>query len=223
MRKLLYLIGLLFIASIVFMACNNDEPEIYVPNNDEGIVINGIRWATRNVNVPGTFTNRPEDAGMLFQWNRRQGWTSTGEVTDWNNSNPTGTNWESENDPCPPGWRVPTEEELKSLAFYAPSIGATLNGAAGRIFGTAPNHIFLPAAGWRFSFENGVLSDAGMSGVYWSSTQSERDTNARLFRFSSARISFNPNENSSRNMPISIKGIGSTSRASASSVRCVAE
>ena len=38
---------------------------------DEGVVINGIRWATRNLATQGTFVNNPEDIGGLFQWGRK--------------------------------------------------------------------------------------------------------------------------------------------------------
>jgi len=37
----------------------------------EGIVINGIRWATCNLGEDGEFVANPEDYGALFQWGRR--------------------------------------------------------------------------------------------------------------------------------------------------------
>ena len=37
---------------------------------DEGITINGVKWATRNVGTPGRFVERPQDLGTLFQWGR---------------------------------------------------------------------------------------------------------------------------------------------------------
>jgi len=40
---------------------------------ETGVVINGVKWATRNVDKPGTFVANPEDFGMLYQWNRRVG------------------------------------------------------------------------------------------------------------------------------------------------------
>ena len=135
---------------------------------DTGVVINGIRWATRNVNTPGTFVANPENAGMLFQWNRKTAWTATNDVTGWDSSIPDGVTWESENDPCPPGWRVPTEAEFYSLKNTI-SIWTTKNGVNGRLFGTAPNQLFLPAAGWRDSV--GEFRFANTHGGYWSSTQ----------------------------------------------------
>ena len=41
------------------------------------VTINGIRWATRNVDMPGTFVANREDAGMFFQRHKRVGWSST--------------------------------------------------------------------------------------------------------------------------------------------------
>ena len=136
---------------------------------DPGVTINGITWATRNVDAPGTFAANPEDAGMLFQWNRRKGWNAVDEfVESWDNSYSTGTEWYAENDPCPQGWRVPTEIEL-DLLIGAGHIWTTLNDINGRTFGTYPNQIFLPVAGWR-SGGSGVLKN-GTWGNYQSSAQ----------------------------------------------------
>ena len=52
--------------------------------HDYGVLINGVRWATRNVDTPDTFAENPESAGMLFQWNRRKGWNAADEeVENW--------------------------------------------------------------------------------------------------------------------------------------------
>ena len=137
-----------------------------------GVVINGIRWATRNVDAPGTFAENPEDAGMFFQWNRRVGWISALENSDggrgWNRSTPTGTTWTVGNNPCPTGWRIPTQAEITNLENQ-PNIWIQRNGVNGRLFGSSPNQIFLPAAG-RFNI-NGTLQNVGTSGGYWSSTR----------------------------------------------------
>ena len=139
--------------------------------HDEGVVINGVRWATRNVDAPGTFAKTPESWGMFFQWNRKKGWnTIDEEVEDWDSSFPTGTEWYAENDPCPQGWRVPTVDELRSLQ-NAGSIWTVQNGVNGRLFGTAPYQIFLPTVGLRCEHTGTLnLSVAGKRGWYWSST-----------------------------------------------------
>ena len=138
---------------------------------DIGVTINGITWATRNVDAPGTFAANPEDAGMFFQWNRRKGWNATDEeVEGWDNSYSTGTEWYAkENDPCPKGWRVPTTDELR-LLINAGSEWIIQNGVNGRIFGTVPNQIFIPTAGAARG-TNGEFIYINEWGFYWSDTQ----------------------------------------------------
>ena len=140
---------------------------------DEGVVIDGIKWATRNVDAPGTFSSAPEKGGMFYQWNRQEGWSitdprvnSNGETYWYSNRTDSEDEW-TDKDPCPAGWRVPTEAELRSLND-AGSTWTTRSGVSGRLFGTSPNQIFLPAVGYRSS--NGALN-ASVNGSYWSSTR----------------------------------------------------
>ena len=167
----------------------------------DGAFIGNAIWARYNVGAPGTFVDNQEDAGMLFQWNRRYGWAATGTVTGWNSSTPTGTEWRPVNSPCPAGWRLPTNAELNALGVGA---WATENGVSGRRFSAAGGHtIFLPAAGYR-SAENGALSNAGTHGFYWSGTQLS-ETLARGVGFDSSNTL-----------------LRSGTRAQGFSVRCVA-
>lgn len=113
--------------------------------SDIGIIINGTRWATRNVDTSGTFTRHPENFGRHFTWEQAQ-------------------------NACPRGWRLPTANELESLSSAGSAWGATRNGVNGRIFGVPPNQIFIPAAGW--IGWNIALSDfVGVGGTYWSGTK----------------------------------------------------
>ena len=172
------------------------------------ILIDSVKWATRNVGAPGTFTAKPEDAGMFYQWNRKIGWSATNPMinsnggTAWDSSYPVGNTWEKANDPCPPGWRVPTHSELQSLA-NAGSRWTAQNGVNGRIFGSDEPRLFLPAAGYRF-FSTGHLLYQGENGYYWNSTASS--TTAWYLHF------YNINATMS-----------STDRTYGFSVRCVLE
>jgi uncharacterized protein (TIGR02145 family) len=169
----------------------------------DGAFIGGAIWARYNVGEPGTFAENQEDAGMLFQWNRRQGWVATGSVTGWNSSVPTGAEWRTLNSPCPTGWRLPTSAELTALGNTT-GTWTTENGVHGRRFTAAGGHnLFLPAAGLR-SGSNGELRDAGTLGLYWSSVQASNEL-ARGLRFNDSGV-----------LPL----VGN--RADGHSVRCVA-
>jgi uncharacterized protein (TIGR02145 family) len=176
---------------------------VYVvsPTFDYGINIGTVRWATRNVDKPGTFAPKPEDVGLFYQWNKN----TSGWEADWNGND--AETWQSENDPCPAGWRVPTEEELISLrtSDRAWSANWENTGINGRIFGNVNNPIFLPGAGFR-DFSNGVISNVGSQGYYWSATTQASSVRANFF-----------------NITGSTAGTGSSYRANGFSIRCVAE
>ena len=191
------------LCATLFVSCDNDDP---TPEPEpQGVLINGVRWATSNVDAPGTFAATPESRGMLFQWGSRRAWNTTDpEISgDWPFS-PSGTTWVREDDPCPPGWRIPTEDQLRSL-YDAGSIWTTRYGVYGRLFGTAPHQIFLPAAGRRLGLFGGSLSFVHRAGHYWSNTQIS-STSAMGLRFDSGETS-----------------VTNAGRRDANSIRCVAE
>jgi len=47
------------------------ECVVTVTQSETGIVINGVKWATRNLASHGKFVEKPEDYGALFQWGRK--------------------------------------------------------------------------------------------------------------------------------------------------------
>lgn len=152
---------------------NSKLASCFVTVYDSGVVINGVRWATRNVADPGVFANNSEDAGMFYQWNRKKAWATTGTVKSWNVLSPTTSIWEDVNDPSPTGWRIPTLAEIQSLVDQTKVTNewTTQNGVNGRRFTdriTGAN-IFLPAFGWRD--DKGVLIHSDLDGRYWSSTR----------------------------------------------------
>ena len=105
-----------------------------------GVVINGVRWATRNVGTFGTLAAQVEDFGGRFTWEQAQR-------------------------ACPNGWRIPHADDIYAL-INTNSYWIVRNGVNGRLFGTAPYQIFLPAAGWRDTER--AFHDVGELGVYWS-------------------------------------------------------
>ena len=145
---------------------------------DEGVEINGVIWATRNIDVSGTFAATPQDYGKLYQWNK---------TTAWDHSHTLPKGWDDdrysesdtwENNVCPTGWRVPTKDEFNKLLEADYTVRIKYNDywydpkddtPYGFIFGTAPDTIFLPMGGMRNSFD-GFIFMPSMKGFYWSST-----------------------------------------------------
>ena len=139
--------------------------------SEQGVTINGVKWATRNVANSGVFAASPEDAGMFYQWNRNVAWASTGCVTNWDCSVPDGgIIWRKAENPCPEGWRVPSQDDMQKL-FCSCKVSnewtteKDVNGCK-FIDKATGNSIFLPAAGFRLS--DGALNYAGSIGYYWS-------------------------------------------------------
>ena len=157
------------------------------------VMINGVKWATCNVAAPGFFAAKPEDAGMFYQWNRRKAWPTTGDITGWDNSYPTGYTWEKSNDPSPAGWRVPTLDEIQKL-FDTDNVSnewTNENGVNGKKFTdkVTKNTLFLPAAGQRISYgQDGRLDYVGDYGFYWSSTTPLSGNHAYALGFDSDNV-----------------------------------
>ncbi len=167
----------------------NFKLKVDVPPPPECVEINGVCWATRNVDAPGTFTKNPEDTGMLYQWNSSIGWSATdplvasdGSTWDdsWNGNN--ATTWEIANNVCPAGFRVPTSAEIQ-LLINSSSQWVTENGVNGMLFGSGSNTIFVPTTLYRLPQSTLVTGLVNYSGFYWSSDL--QGNNARQLYISS--------------------------------------
>lgn len=178
-------------------------------SEDEGVVIDGIKWATRNVHSPGTFAATSSSEGLLYQWNRKTGWNTTemmigGTFQDPYRKWPTGVSiaseWESSNNPCPKGWRLPTRQELESLSEYFIEKKGVLY-----VFGSGDATISLPARSYRADSNQGLLLTG--EGRYWSSEQAGSDY---IYAYDLW-------------LAYGMPDIGYTSKATGACIRCVAE
>ena len=179
----------------------------YPTNN--GNFENGMVSGSENFDTHGQIVNTHDAYGKFI---KQSEWQS-GEPCDWRspqinalwNSGSEELPVKTTNDPCPEGWRVPTNTEQRSLV-NAYSEWTTINGVDGRMFGSDDNFLFLPAVGYR-EVTNGAVHEPGayLFGFYWSS--SIASTDARYMSFGSTNVTANY----------------SHFRARGFSVRCVAE
>jgi uncharacterized protein (TIGR02145 family) len=197
-------------------------PGIGMGTNDVYNPITGRIWSDRNLGATQVATSSTDanSYGHLYQWGRgtdgHQVRTSstttnlsssdspghgnfiltTSSPYDWRN--PQNTNlWQGVsgvNNPCPAGYRLPTEAE-----WNAERLSWSYSNAAGAF----ASPLKLPVAGYRLS-SSGSLFYVGSDGFYWSSTVSSTNSRYLLFYSGDALMSSN-------------------GRANGSSVRCIKE
>ncbi len=179
---------------------------------DPGVIINGVKWATRNVGSPGTFVEKPEDLGMFYQWNSPVGWSITDPITpsdgkstwhlDWDGDETSDAmTWMTTKNVCPSGWRVPTLKEFRILIDAGSKMVKR-----DRVFGNGNDTILLPAAGYR-EYKTSLPKNVGLDGYYWTSTITGTDTDSYHIYFSGGYL----------------KIPGHADRGSGFSIRCVDE
>ena len=182
--------------------CNN-TPTAVVPITNP---TTGKIWMDRNLGASQVATSGTDAAsyGDLYQWGRgadghqcrTSSTTATLSTTDVpGNANFITTSsgnydWRSPrndnlwqgvngvNNPCPSGYRIPTETELnEERASW------TANNSSGAF----ASPLKLPLAGWR-GFSDGSLGDVSVGGSYWSSTINGTRTRNLLFGIVNAGI-----------------------------------
>ena len=141
------------------------------------LVINGTRWALYNADANNTFAPTYDSYGSFFQWNRTVAYPATDTAGGWNSTPDSYARFIA--NPCPPGWRVPSQENFQALvasgSTWVDANSILGNAVAGRFYGqnhaeclipdNFQNCIFLPAVGYRSS--GAEVTDQGISGFYW--------------------------------------------------------
>jgi uncharacterized protein (TIGR02145 family) len=119
-------------------------------------------------------------------WDTHYDWCGTyDDPTRWN----SGTDSEpikTKNDPCPKGWRVPTNKELLNLAnnSYWSKNASNLNGcyfSGDYKYKDGYPAVFLSASGYRSYSGYDSLDFVNNTGFYWSSTSS--NSQAKFLEF----------------------------------------
>lgn len=125
------------------------------------------------VSLAGGQSQANKDVFFLGCSDNYNDWVYPSDDKLWNSGteeNPVKT----DNDPCPDGWRVPTDKELNELHSNHSSWTKNAEGRSGywfsgtRTYAEGVPQIFLPAAGFR-DLSDGVADARGDTGHYFSS------------------------------------------------------
>ncbi len=174
----------------------------------------GVTDETLDPNVPVQAIH-----GNYYQWGRSDfvatANTSSGAIFGWNSTAATYGSWidarKTANDPCPPGFRVPTIEQWYGVINYniesrtGSWTDSTTNFTSAIHWGPdeSTKTLTLPAGGYRHH-DDGTLTNCGFSGIYWSSTATN---------FWTWNLSFDSNYATT----------GFNDRANGASVRCISD
>jgi uncharacterized protein (TIGR02145 family) len=140
-----------------------------------------------------------------------------GEISNWDDDYASDGAWsdsyKTANDPCPAGFRVPTESQWagvignntqSTVGTWSTTLNDHTNYSSARFFG---NDLMLPATGNR-NYDSGSLYNRGNSGYYWSSSQYTSDFAWNL-NFSSSNV--NTSYNSLRRLGFSVRCVAEDS------------
>ena len=168
------------------VATNSTDVNAYGDLYQWGRRSDGHQCRTSANTITLSSTDQPGNANFINAQNSPYDWRSPQNVNLWQGVNGV-------NNPCPSGYRLPTETELTAEHTSWSSQNST---------GAFASPLKWPVAGYR-NGSSGTLYFVGTDGFYWSSTVST--TNSRGLSFSSSAST------------------GSVNRAYGFSVRCLKE
>ncbi|MDE6483726.1 MAG: hypothetical protein K2L01_08255 [Rikenellaceae bacterium] len=186
--------------NIVVESLNTTRP-LNVKQRDHlaTVTIGGLQWMQYNLANPRQASGgatlatvlpsetkgiREASHGKFYQWNRSVTWNTMGNISGWDTSYPSGSYWETVNDPCPSGFAVPTKVQWKTLIntcntiYMSDTWSATNYGYLTLTDGS--NKLEFPAVGY-LSYMDGLLSNAGTLGRYWASDQYDANNASRMY------------------------------------------
>lgn len=209
------------------------------PPETVGVIINGIvrRMMIYNLGANTSMNpNTPQQGimGDYYQWGRAvpvaTAYTDPGSISGWNgtayapdkswNSGTEASPVKTLNDPCPDGFRIPTQNEWTSFDSSSTSkynIGTWANdgyaGAANftaaKVFVNNGNNLVFPTGGTRLYDNNGHLLWRAAKGYYWSSTEAPyKNSNQAI------ALAFGSDHIYSAEAPV---------RTSGNSIRCISQ
>ena len=170
---------------VAFIKRGNYKVTVQFTKPNDYIEIGGVKWAKGNL-CNGQIATSQEMAG--------NGTPNSGYYYNWNSNNPFDyttkyTSWSNQREPCPAGWRTPTDNEFEILIRSNHCLG-TYKGVPGIYLGTTTqpsdqdrdNYVFLPRNGYR-NIYGGIETDASM---YWTSVLNPVVTNGQFTAYIAA-------------------------------------
>jgi uncharacterized protein (TIGR02145 family) len=160
---------------MAYTSTSNTDATVYGDLYQWGRPTDGHEKRTSGTTATLATTNTPGHSNFILAPNSPYDWRSGGgQLARWGDGTQNAVMPKAADDPCPAGWRMPTQKEWASI--YGATSGNTWTwnstGTPGYKItpsGSSEPTLFLPAAGSRLN-SDGTLRGVGSIGFYWSST-----------------------------------------------------